>query len=224
MHRYQNQILTVALVVALTAVLASAQNVSKPNKSKVFDPSSPHGQIADMGEGSGCTICHAPHNGSTLTLGDGANQATGKLLLWAQAFSNQTFGTYSSVTIQNTPVEIGGSIPAITEPRVYSFLCLSCHDGVTTPSLINSSNMHGVGNVANSFGLTNDHPVNMPFDNTKNAGLATPSAVQTAGIWLFGPNNTVQCASCHDAHDHTNDNYLRIDNTTQSRMCTTCHL
>jgi predicted CXXCH cytochrome family protein len=221
MHRFR--FFTVVLAIALTASLVWAQNVVKPNKSKIFDPSSPHGSMT-MGDGNGCTVCHAPHNGSVVTLGESGNQATGKLLLWAQAFTTQTFGTYSSLTIQNTPTEIGGSTPANTEPRVYSFLCMSCHDGVTSPTLVSATNMHAIGNPTNSYGLSNDHPVNMNFDPTKNAGLNTVSAVQGAGVWLFGGSNTVQCASCHDPHDHTYDNYLRIDNSTQSKLCTTCHL
>lgn len=202
------------LITLLAVVVASSLMMAAPSKSGVIG--SPH----DVG-GQGCKSCHAPHNGSQANgLGD---QSTGKTLLWSQKLSNITFGTYDSPSMQNKTTEIGGIPLANTENRMYSLLCMSCHDGVTTPTVIGPTDDHAVGNVANSFGLTNDHPVNMNHDPSKNAGLATVANVTAAGLVFFGASNTVQCASCHDPHNNNPAPFLRKSNTA-SALCLTCHL
>jgi predicted CXXCH cytochrome family protein len=202
---------TLALV--MLAMLAFA-SVAWAQKSKVI------GSAHDVG-GNGCASCHAPHNGSAAT--GGTDQSTGKILLWDRAFSSQAFGTYDSPTMNNKASEIGGLPIANTEPRMSSLLCMSCHDGVTTPSVIAATYSVAVGNSTNSFGLTNDHPVNMSLDPTKDTGLAAVTAVTSAGLKLFGTSNTVQCGTCHDVHNPTNAPFLRVTNT-GSQLCTTCHL
>lgn len=171
--------------------------------------------------GTGCKSCHAPHNGSVAT--GGTDQATGKILLWDRGFTTQTFGTYTSPSLDNAATEVGTTTPVATDARLVSFLCLSCHDGVTSPTLIGATDVHAVGNPTNSYGLENDHPVNMAYDPALDAGLDTVANVTTAGIVLYGATDTVQCGSCHDPHDPTNTPFLRVANT-NSALCLTCHL
>lgn len=182
------------------------------------------GTVHDVG-GNGCLSCHAPHNGSEPNTGINtlATQGTGRILLWARDFTTQTFGTYSSPTLNNTTAEIGTTTPAPTDARLYSFLCMSCHDGVTTPSLIAATDPHAIGNPTNSYGLQNDHPVNMNYDPLLDNGLDTAANVKTAGLKLFGVSDTVQCASCHNVHNNTNAPFLRVSNA-GSGLCLTCHL
>lgn len=196
------------LAIAVMATLAFAQT-----KSTVI------GTVHDINAG-GCLSCHAPHNGSVAT--GGTDQNTGKIVLWDRGFTTVTFGTYSSPTMNSTASEVGTTTPAATEPRLYSFLCLSCHDGVTSPTLIGPTVTAAVGNVANSAGLTNDHPINMAHDEVADTGLKTVAQVTAAGLTLYGASNTVQCASCHNVHDDTNTPFLRVANT-NSALCTSCH-
>lgn len=193
------------------------------------------GTVHDV-SGAGCATCHLPHNGSdttgafptvyndptTLSL-----QNTGKILLWDRAFTSVTFGVYDSPTLDSPATEVGTTTPLATDARLYSFLCMSCHDGVTSPSLsllgVGPTDPASVGNVANSAGLTNDHPVNMAYDPVADTGLAAIATVNTAGLELFGGTNTVQCATCHDPHNDTNTPFLRVSNT-GSALCLTCHL
>ncbi len=185
------------------------------------------GSTHDVG-GRGCNGCHAPHNGALAN--GGTQQATGAILLWARNFPNSTntFGIYDSATMKNRAVELGGSaLTTSTDVRMYSLLCLSCHDGVTStfsPSM-QTKNMVGArvsfGSTYESNGLTNDHPVNMTYDPTRNPSLQ-PVATVTATLPLYGTNNTMQCGTCHDAHNNVNTNYLRQQNNTTH--CTTCHL
>ena len=185
------------------------------------------GTTHDIG-GSGCKGCHAPHNGSSA---NGGTAGTGLILLWARSFPNptNTFGVYDSATMGNKAAELGGSaLTTSTDVRMYSLLCLSCHDGVTSTFSPAMKTINQVGSKASfgagayeSLGLTNDHPVNMNYDPTKDTSLQAVATV-TASLPLYGSNNTVQCGTCHEPHNNINTNYLRQPNNTTH--CTTCHL
>lgn len=177
----------------------------------------------------GCQGCHASHNGSLAN--GGTSPTTGQILLWARNFPTptNTFGVYDSATEKNKAVEIGGSsLTTSTDVRMYSLLCLSCHDGVTSTFSPAMKTINMVGSKAtfatgayDSYGLQNDHPVNMPYDPTKNTSLQAVATV-TANLPLFGTTNTLQCATCHEPHNNTNTNYLRQANN--ATLCTSCHL
>jgi predicted CXXCH cytochrome family protein len=186
------------------------------------------GSLHDIG-GRGCQGCHASHNGALAN--GGTNATTGQILLWARNFPTptNTYGVYDSATVKNKAVELGGtSLTTSTDVRMYSLLCLSCHDGVTstfspamkTINMVGSKGSFATG-AYESYGLTNDHPVNMPYDPTKNTSLQAVATV-TAALPLFGTNNTMQCATCHEPHNNTNTRFLRMANNTTS--CTTCHM
>ena len=180
------------------------------------------GSLHDIG-GNGCRSCHAPHNGST------ANGATGMILLWSRSFpaAANTFGVYDSNTMLNKATELGGSaLTTSADARMYSLLCLSCHDGVTSTFSPAMQNVNRVGSRTTwggieSYGLTNDHPVNMSHNPTVNPSLVAVGTV-TAALPLYGANNTVQCGSCHDSHSNINTRFLRQANNTA--LCTTCHI
>jgi predicted CXXCH cytochrome family protein len=208
----------------LVALFGIAAGMYAANLPKTGVAGSPH----DV-SGSGCKSCHAPHNGS---LANGGTQGTGAILLWSRSFpaAANTFGVYDSNTMNNKATELGGSdLTTSTDVRMYSLLCLSCHDGVTSDfSSINSgagmANANKVGSKAPSYdsaGLTNDHPVNISHNPANDAGLQTVASVITS-LPLYGASNTVQCSSCHDSHNNTNGNFLRVTNNTT--LCTTCHL
>jgi predicted CXXCH cytochrome family protein len=129
----------------------------------------------------------------------------------------------------NKAVELGGStLTTSTDVRMYSLLCLSCHDGVTssfspamqTKNMVGSKAGFG-GGAYESLGLTNDHPVNMPYNPVTKPTLQ-PVASVVASLPLYGATNTVQCGTCHDPHNDVNTNYLRQTNNTAH--CTTCHM
>jgi len=214
------RLFTIAVILALACfTLAGAP----PNLPKTGVAGSTH----DIG-GNGCKSCHAPHNGA---LANGGPESTGQILLWSRSFpaASNTFGVYDSVTMQNKAVELGGSaLTTSTDVRMYSLLCLSCHDGVTssfspamqTKNMVGSKAAFGAG-AFESLGLTNDHPVNLPYDPTKNTSLQAVATVGNA-LPLYGSTNSVQCATCHDPHNDVNTNYLRQPNNTAH--CTTCHM
>jgi len=211
------------LLASLIGLGALSLTAAAPNLPKTGLAGSTH----DIG-GNGCKSCHAPHNGSTANGGTGG---TGLILLWARSFpaSANTFGIYDSATMANKATEVGGTaLTSSTQVQMYSLLCLSCHDGVTssfspamqTKNQVGSKAAFGAG-AFESLGLTNDHPINMNYDPTKNSSLQAVATV-AAALPLFGTGNTVQCATCHDPHSDTNTNYLRQANNTAH--CTTCHM
>ena len=207
--------LVVSLAVFVLGLMTPAFGQIVSDKSTVIG--TPHDTLAG---GNGCLNCHVPH------------QATqrGRTLLWNVAFSTVVFGTYTSDTMDSVAAEIGDATysdtNAPTGAKAHSVLCMSCHDGVTSPLLIPATDMHAVGNLVNSDGLRNDHPVNMAFDPVADAGLNPIATVTATNVRLFtdGANDTVQCASCHDPHGAAGfDPYLRVDNSVGSGLCVTCH-
>jgi len=171
-----------------------------------------------------CVFCHTPHQSGT-TVDP----------LWNHTLSTvASYGVYNSSTLNATPTDIGGG-------TAVSNLCMSCHDGtVAVHSLYNEPNeatpvtITAGGNVDASglitgtpnlgTDLSNDHPVNFTYDTAlanADGELNDPATTPAVAALLFG--GTVQCASCHDPHDNTNQPFLVMSNT-NSALCTTCHI
>ena len=99
-----------------------------------------------------------------------------------------------------------------------------------------SSNLMNIGLPFLGTDLRNDHPVTIVYE-TARAATAPEFVTQvlvgskiTVGavnpLPLFGTttaNATVECASCHNAHNNSLGNFLRIANT-GSAMCLKCHI
>jgi predicted CXXCH cytochrome family protein len=64
-----------------------------------------------------CEFCHTPHHANTNLPSP----------LWNRAETTQTFTLYGSVTMNTT----------VSQPKVASRLCLSCHDGVNASTMVN---------------------------------------------------------------------------------------
>lgn len=175
-----------------------------------------------------CVFCHTPH-GST-------SQATP---LWNRTITN--LGAFQMY---------GETAPQGNYPNPSSLACLSCHDGVANegdPSAGPSSNAHSLinpptgdtggpnctachfrnGNTypARSWRIgpimSDDHPVSISYSAAIAKSPTTFNAIPQ-GVKLFGANNNVECATCHDPHDPTNGNFLRINNA-GSALCNSCH-
>lgn len=204
-------VLTLSFVVLVATSGAMAQT-----KTTIF------GTSHDIAS-TGCGGCHVPHALS------GPTGQRGQTLLWTRAFSTEVFGVYASPSLESPgPSEIGDATYGDANPPTgdiqASVLCMSCHDGVTTPTLIGPTAAAAIGNVTNSFGLTNDHPINMPWPTT-DAGIHTATDAETAGVVLYGATESVQCGSCHNPHDDTLGSFLRIANTNDATgICAACHM
>lgn len=115
-----------------------------------------------------------------------------------------------------------------------SLACLSCHDG-TMGNLVNTpgtgagalgqpdyTGMAPTGDTViatDDATLADDHPVGVTYPSTADFVSA---ASLPAGM-LKGGGDQVECGSCHDPHNDTNDPFLRMSNAA-SALCTTCHV
>ncbi|MFV2072263.1 MAG: cytochrome c3 family protein [Thermoanaerobaculales bacterium] len=224
------------ILIIVIAIVAAAGVVSAQTVVGTAHDLSSTGPGATTNVTRVCVFCHTPHQ---------ATAAAGQDPLWNHTVSTvANYGVYASDTMNATPTDIGG---AAVGSQSVSNLCMSCHDGtVAVHSLYNEPNELGgaaititAGGNVNATGfitgtpllgtdLTDDHPINFLYDAalaTADGGLVTPFStawvVNGTNVPLFA--GTVQCASCHDPHDDTNDPFLGISNT-GSALCTTCHI
>jgi predicted CXXCH cytochrome family protein len=157
-----------------------------------------------------CIFCHTPHNAKTPQLAP----------LWNHASAAGPFTLYSSTTLQAVP----------GQPAGVSKACLSCHDGVTAIDAYgaNTTGTAMTGSAALGTNLSDDHPVSITFDAalaTADGGLFTPENANwvdagTHKVPLYAAK--LECGSCHNVHDDTEQPFLRKSNAA-SALCLTCH-
>ena len=182
-----------------------------------------------------CQVCHIPHKAAAYSAANAplwnhavATNATTRYTTYDQA------GSASFNALGLGALQLGSSVA-----------CLSCHDGSIA---INQSygkttfnGNGGVGTNAPSFSietvggstdLTHMHPIGVSYAAAKLADpdlIATPAvgSPTTLGRMLKGPQQTVECASCHDIHrtigaSATVSHELIVD-LNGGQLCLTCH-
>ncbi len=233
----------VVLLVSVIALAPSAAAQGYPYGSTVTDtfhnlrraatagPSSMRDLIFDYGEV--CVYCHTPHNATTAVSAP----------LWNRSAPTGPYTMYSSPTIDMT---------IAASPQGVSLACLSCHDGtvaldaVVRPPrswtagtdlgggrLTQCQGCHSGSSPAGGYNfsglvvatdLSNDHPISITYDTTRDSAFTTPTAGRVGSLPLYGTGrNQVECGSCHNPHDNTNRTFLRVANT-NSALCTACHI
>lgn len=189
-----------------------------------------------------CIYCHTPHGGSI------------DAPLWSKDMSAMQgvsiFKSYTTVNIPDPDRAIQNE----------SLVCLTCHDGSIgiAENMITSSGVlpdnafiqiTALGTtpdarigatIANPWDvkqLTDDHPISFSYKTIAEANTAdfhTVAEVETAGLSLYGTNEFMECATCHDPHVNYLDfalyggdpeyaPFLAIPNK-NSEMCLTCHV
>ena len=190
-----------------------------------------------------CVFCHSPHPGASVTkpLWNKAVPAGPYQVYGGPSDLNPSATFDAGVSGQNTAADFTATD--------ISALCFSCHDGVSAvnsiiniptdiepgpglPAMGSGTELTAAGLLLDATkilgtDLTNDHPVNFDY----NAALVAADAL-TGGSLLappatlpyFGtaPAVQVQCATCHNVHDGTFQDFLRLDNT-GSALCGQCH-
>ncbi|MDH5603454.1 MAG: cytochrome c3 family protein [Cyclobacteriaceae bacterium] len=187
--------------------------------------------VGATGTNEVCNVCHAPHN----------TNAVAGTPLWNHGYTAvTTYTMYSGFDLQGT---IG------TAPDATSKLCLSCHDGtvavdsygagtsagagtlfigdINTNFNVGGGSIDAGGNPVGGGDLSNDHPISITYPATdlELRAITEASGIGTGTIesdLLYGVDNKVECASCHDVHTNTTD-LLRIAND-GSALCLTCHI
>lgn len=207
----------------------------------------------------GCKGCHVPHGGAiygdttqpqrntvfgpSATTGD---FSTGVNHLWDKLISTGSYQTYSSDNL-DLPGGLMAAPATATDPAWHSYLCFSCHDGnvavLNIPSGLVATDNFLMNGGNGDIDLTNDHPVDIAWPtaaNGNNVRYALPADVK-AGTYatgtvlampLFGTDNRIECASCHNPHlqataasNAFRGNFLRMTTVGDNlNLCRACHL
>jgi hypothetical protein len=221
------KILFVMLVALFAVGIASAQQL----KGDILGPHNVNGH--------GCASCHAPHSGAKGN--GGTSTATGVSYLWGRDFYQTTYTGWSGNTIA-----IAASYTS-ADPQFHTAACMSCHDGNQTAVVGMTGNsietVEG-GKSAPTYlakdaqGLTNDHPVDVPYVpggfnwpgtvNTTTGAITwtvdTPTAQFQAsygrpfrlyaGTGTAGVGSYVECSTCHNPHsvNYSRSTYAGVAN------------
>ncbi len=188
------------------------------------------------GAGYLCEICHIAHN---------ANETR---LIW-----NHKLATHAGYTWDVTETQAGTTLPTnLLAWAGMSKRCLSCHDGTVAIGDLYFNSQDNVEKAtklvtdAAGTSLQGNHPIGVPYPYNNQAStyngaptgvtdfstyVGAPTGVRLytdggGGTVTVGPtagSTGIECGSCHDAHNDTNGNFLRVDNTA-SALCTACHI
>jgi len=223
------RILTVIMAISFIIVLAGIADAATITGSKHDLSSTSGGKYKASGTGADqlCSFCHTPHFGSS---------ATANLPLWNRTTTASGYTMYTSATIDMTTA---------AQPQGVSAACLSCHDGVValdalmnkpgsgltggaltfTPA-ITGNKMNATDNPASfiSQNLSNDHPISITYDTTKDTKFIAAVAGKVGVLPLYGASkNQVECGTCHNVHDNSVSPFLRASNA-GSALCLACHI
>jgi hypothetical protein len=188
-----------------------------------------------------CVFCHTPHGASM--------DAQTNTLLWNRIPSNYTYKTYSSASMTNpapdtadkkptgismmcmschdgvTSIAVntllnapGRGNPAVSIDPLFGLDPPGAISNVYTPSTLGwGANIGNTLPGGTTIDLSNDHPISFDWPTGKQ-GLLVPTNLR-----LFGPNNRIECATCHKVHDPSIEPFLAMSNS-QSLMCRSCHI
>jgi len=220
------RVLSIALMLAATAVYAGAQITSATT-----DVLGAH-----LNYGRGCTACHAPHSGSS---GNGntrsSDPSTGMTALWGEDVSGlygKTIATGGGKYVEVLPASMSAGTPDVAGMMT----CLSCHDGNYAPSAMMKNHIYEslpstygnrnaiptlLGNNTTGMGnYLNQHPMGLSaavncgggtnWDCTQTNGVITMKGANSSrfvhnyGFFVkpgaFNNSAVVVCTTCHDPH------------------------
>ena len=154
-------------------------------------------------DGEVCKACHTPHNASDQT---GAP-------LWNHTMSAETYTVYTSSTLYGAP----------NQPGTQSKLCLSCHDGTVALDSFGgqSGNTHLTGNANMGSDLSDDHPIGIDWNHNDYNTIDCGNCHWDMPIPFF--DRKVECSSCHDAHNASNNDHFLRKTMVGSELCLHCH-
>jgi predicted CXXCH cytochrome family protein len=169
-----------------------------------------------------CVACHTPHKADT-SITDAP--------LWNHKNSTQTYGLYSSATLNAT----------MGQPGSTSKLCLSCHDGTVAVDSFGGATGTTMISAANNIGnsLADDHPIGFTYNaalasadgslydpSTKTITIGSGAQTKTGtinAVMLY--SGKMECSSCHDVHNTFTVGTTGLTKMAQagSQLCFACH-
>ncbi len=169
------------------------------------------GSTRALQENKVCIFCHTPHNAMPQTP------------LWNRHLPRTHYRIYESSTLD----------ARVNQPSGPSKMCLSCHDGMLAlGAVLSEPVMHPIlttprtippGPIDLTSDLSDDHPIGFRYDRAlaiADPQIRVPELVSRE--LPLGRHGELHCTTCHDAHDNSKGNFLRITDRYAS-LCTTCH-
>ncbi len=148
-----------------------------------------------------CSSCHTPHNAIN----------TPDAPLWNHSLSEASYDVYASNSMYGVA----------EQPGPQSKLCLSCHDGTIAldsfGGATGSTHLTGDSNLGTD--LSNDHPIGIAWNHNDWGVIDCGNCHWSMPIPFF--DGKVECSSCHDAHNASNNNYFL--RKSGSELCLHCH-
>ena len=197
------------LMAAYPAIVSSSSSIVGSYHDLSSLPGAPDSQV--------CLFCHTPHKAAT----EGA--------LWNRPSPVNSYKIYGNINGSMKANPEKGSWGQEGEISQHSLLCMSCHDGSVAvdsflhPSQAGSHLMDGSGKFGND--LSSSHPVSFSYTQSIANGAQNLAPVIDHKIGgklpLFGPDDTVECGTCHDSH-LPEKGALRMSND-RSALCFSCH-
>jgi predicted CXXCH cytochrome family protein len=172
--------------------------------------------------GDSCSSCHAALSAASSAAVAGEHLPRG--VPWDRDLFARTFHTYDAQAGGSKEQEKLTASHASKDLQISSILCVSCHDGVSTRTLVGAPAVDPARPpLPAAAGLLKEHPVNvaMPPEPAIDTGYAL-AANAAREVKLFGPNKTVQCGTCHDVHNSKSAMLLRKSEKS-SALCVSCH-
>lgn len=207
------------MMLLITSIAYGASVVSSKHDMRSF--------VDDADTDQVCVFCHTPHQTAS---------ANAQYPLWNKQVSTNTFGVYSSPTLDAdmTNAEIGGKAAGA---QSVSALCMGCHDGsvaVNQLYRLPSDGTPGTPKTVPSYysldkKLSDDHPINFTYDvqlaSTDGALVSPYSSSRVDNVTPYLPlfSGTLQCATCHNVHDPQYGAFLR-SSVSGSQLCFRCHI
>ncbi|MGE0449370.1 MAG: hypothetical protein AB7Q29_07285 [Vicinamibacterales bacterium] len=206
--------------------------------------------------GQTCVFCHTPHGGSTnQPLWNRTNPGTAGYQVYTSSTSNTTatatavVSGVSGACLSCHDGTIAMDVVTNVNGTTFGTAPTGGSVGFTKQGTAKADYTNGSGGTGNVMlsgmpfigtDLRNDHPVAIQYKTAYDADTTHYRAATLSGSKLFVSNAgvqlplygttladaTVECASCHDAHNNslngTNGGFLRVSNA-NSAMCSTCH-
>jgi predicted CXXCH cytochrome family protein len=198
-------------------------------------------------DGQTCVFCHTPHGGSnSIALWNRSAPTGAAYQLYTSSTSNVTTtsaqlansgsGACLSCHDGTIAMDVVSNVNGVAFGPAVSFTRQGTAKSTYTGAGAGANNVMNGGLPFLGTDLRNDHPVAIVYE-TARAAKPTEFVTQviagakiTAGgaapLPLYGTttaNATVECASCHNAHNNSLGNFLRKANT-GSAMCLSCHI
>jgi len=196
--------------------------------------------------GQTCIFCHTPHGGKNNIPLWNRNAPTGASYQLYTSSTTDSTTTAGQVAASGSgaclschdgtiAVDVLADVNGLAFGPAVAFTKQGTAKATFSAGAGGSNNVMSGGLPFLGTDLRNDHPVSIVYETAR---AATPAefvsqvmagakiSVGSQALPLFGTsaaNATVECASCHNAHDNTLGNFLRKANTGSS-MCLSCHI